>query len=189
VVTVHGRQLEQARKQREMSDARIRRMDLANMPAPEQCLFEAYVASDKDAHGALRDQDRLEVLYEREPGKFRYAINLMLMVGRYGYKRQNTYIMWRQYARRVFDAAVDAGNPETCVIVAFEALAEFAVQCEKRRKRMERAQARTPELRKLSAQKAANTRKHNKEVRSKFVDTDEAMKAVFATAAALADAE
>lgn len=176
-----------------MSDERLRRMDLASMPVPEQCMFDAYTASEADAHEALRDQDKLEMLYAAEPGKLRYAIHSMLRMTSYSFKRKNTYILWQGYARRVFDAAVEAGNPEACAIVSLCVLAEFVKQCEKRQKRMDaarkRAEAMPPERRKQAAQKAVETRKRNRierpAARAAIAATDTAMDEVFSLAAQL----
>jgi hypothetical protein len=175
------------------SQARLRRMDLTVM-APEQTMFDPYMAAGRESPiEVVRDQDRLEMMHMAEPGKLMYAVGRMLSIGRWPYKTEAASSMWHAYARRVFDAAVEAANPEACAVVALSALAEFAVRNERQRARAaasnKRALKRSPEARSESAKKAAVTRKKNmverKTAHAALSGTDSAMDAVLASVDAL----
>lgn len=171
----------QARAQLEASQARLRRMDLAVME-PEETVFDPYLMARRQTPiEAVRDQDRLEMMYMAEPGKLRYVVARMLSIGRSPYTKEATFSLWLAYARRLFDAAVMAGNPEAGAIVALCAMADFAAQCELKRARIN------------GMKKAAITRARNKAerttVRDAITDTDAAIEAVFQTADTLANAE
>lgn len=176
---------------RDESDRNIRWLDLANMPTPERFAFDAYAAGHGTESEIQRMQIQLELLAFSPGGlgKYRYALKSILEQPRYSFETRKAEYAWYSYARRVFNAAVEAGNPEACAIVMLCSLAEFAKQCEKRRARIERAQARSPELRKAAAQKAVITRRRNSEMRVKFAETDKAIEDVFAAAEAMANAE
>jgi hypothetical protein len=187
----------QARAQLEASQSRLRRMNLTVI-APEQSLFDPYAAAKREKLiDVLRDQDRLEMMHMSEPGKLVYAVGRMLSIGRWPYTKEAAKEMWEAYARRVFDAAVEAGNPEACGVALLRVMAEFAVRSERQRARaaarMERAQKLTPEARSESAKKAAVTRSKNKVertmVRDAITGADAAIEAVFQTADTLANAE
>ena len=179
------------------SQARLRRMDLTVM-TPAQTLFDPYVAAGRESlTEVVRDQDRLEMMHMAEPGKLMYAVGRMLSIGRWPYKTEAASSMWHEYARRVFDAAVAAKNPEACAMVALRALAEFAVRNERQRARAatrnERALKRSPEARSESAKKAAVTRARNNVervmVREAITGADAALDAVFQAAEMLANTE
>lgn len=192
LVMLRGRQYELECWQEEASEARLRKMNLADM-ALAQVAFDPYVAAKRTHLQALYDQDRLEMLYMAEPGKLRYVIGLMLGTSQLAYTRDNTMILWHGYACRVFKAAVEAGNPEACAIVSLWTLAEFAKKSEKRRRRADvarkRAEAMPPDRRKETARKAAETRKRNQierpAARAAIAAADTAMDEVFSVAAQL----
>lgn len=178
---------------RDQSDKNIRWLDLANMPPPERFAFDAYAAAQKTGVEITRAQLQLEEAAFANLGRYRYALKEIVELRRYAHKTNRGESDWRSYARRVFDAAVAAGNPEACAIAALSGCAKWVEVIEKKRRRSEAAQKRAPEIRKQAAKKAAIMRARNKierpAARAAIRSADQAFADVFSTADKLTSAE